>query len=105
MSCDLRLLSDNNNVVELPELKNKATGIVDTGATVTCSLYDPLGALVSGQSWPIAMAHVGAGKYRATLPPFSLKIGRTYRVVVHSVGSGGEVGHWDEDIIAERRSS
>ena len=49
MSCDLTLYVANSNVLELQGLTNSATGVADTGATVTVTLKDRAGANVTGQ--------------------------------------------------------
>lgn len=98
------LYLDNNNNVELRGLKNNATDEVDTGATVTVTLYDKDGAAVTGETWPRLMTHVENGLYRVTLAEtINISYKHTYTARVSCVGSGGEIGRWNCDVIAEIR--
>ncbi len=100
----LTLWIDNNNVIELQDLTNSVTEVVDTGATVTVTLQDSSGVEVAGQSWPAAMAHDTGGTYRVTLDDdLTLIEGRTYKAIVHAVGTGSEIGHWVCDVLARKR--
>lgn len=104
MSCDLTLYVANSNVLELQGLTNSATGVADTGATVTVTLKDRAGANVTGQSWPASLAHVSAGTYRATLEnDIGITAGIKYLAVINATGSGGEIGHWEADVVAQTR--
>ena len=104
MTVSLALYVDNNNVVELSGLTNSITDVVDTGAAVDVTIKDRLGVDVSGETWPVAMTHVAGGLYRATMKddlPLTAK--DVYTVVVHAVGSGGEIGHWECTMKAQVR--
>ena len=95
----------NNTVVELQSLTNSATNVVDTAATVTCTVKDRAGVAVSGHTWPVSMPHVSAGTYRAVLDSdLGIVKGRSYTVEVDAVGTGGEVGHWECVVVAGARS-
>jgi hypothetical protein len=103
MSCSLFYIG-NSNVIELQTLTNSATEVVDTGATVTVTMKDSAGEDVVGDTWPLAMTHVSAGLYRATMDDgLVLDHHDTYTAFVEAAGSGGEVGHWECDIRAENR--
>jgi hypothetical protein len=104
------LYIDNNNVIELQSLTNDATGVVDTGATVTVTIQDTSGDSVAGQVWPATLSLVSesplTGKYRATLDyDLVLLANRKYRAVVTAVGSGGEVGKWEVPAVARVRTT
>jgi len=90
------LYIDNNNVIELQDLTNSVTEVVDTGATVETTIKDSSGTAVTGQTWPAVMAHDATGTYRATLEAdIALIPNRQYTAIVDAVGSGGEIGHWE----------
>ena len=106
MTCNVALYVGNSNVVELQALTNSVTDVVDTGATVTCTIYDSSGTEVTGQSWPAAMAHDAAGTYRATLDDdIAIIADRAYTVHVDATGTGAEVGHWEVTITAQTRKT
>ena len=98
------LYLDNTNVVELRDLTNSVTGVVDEGATVSVTLLDPKGVEVAGETWPVAMPHTSAGLYRATL---SSNIVITplvyYTAEVTVLGSGSEVAEFNCKIAARTR--
>lgn len=91
----------NTMILELEELTNSVTGLADTGATVTATLYDSGGDEVATDSngWPVTLSHVSAGTYRATLPhDIGVTAGKIYYAYVDVIGTGGAVGHW-EDVV------
>ena len=103
------LYIDNNNVIELQNLTNDATGVVDAAATVTVTIQDTSGTEVAGQVWPATLSLVSesptTGKYRATLDyDLLLSANRKYVAVVDATGSGGEVGHWEVPVVARVRT-
>jgi len=94
----------NSTVLELQALTNAATDLVDTGATVTITLYDSAGVAVTGQAWPAPMSHVSAGTYRATLD-HDLALVENRQYVAHiDATSGGIVGHWELPVRAKVRT-
>jgi hypothetical protein len=100
----MNLYLDNSNVIELRSLTNSVTDAVDTGATVTVTVKDASGNEIAGQVWPAAMSHVSAGLYRATLEDdISITPDRRYTVLVEATGSGGEIGAWSCQVIAQTR--
>lgn len=46
-------------------LTDELSGLVISDATVTAQLEDLAGTTVSGQTWPLTLAHVSGGVYRA----------------------------------------
>jgi hypothetical protein len=104
MPCADLIYIDNSNVVELTELTNSATGTAITNATVTVSLYDSAGVLVTGQTFPAAMSHVSAGTYRATIED-DIVLVEHQRYVAHiDASSSGLVGHWELPVLAKVRN-
>jgi len=99
MSCYLTINLGSHNVVELRDLKNTVTGAIDTGATVSVTLKDSSGSVITG---PVSMTHDSAGLYRATLDhDISIVAGTTYTATVDAVGSGGEVRLWSVAVKAQ----
>jgi len=100
----MNLYLDNSNVVELRDLTNSVTGLADEGASVSLTITDQSGTAVTGETWPVSMAHVSNGLYRATLSEsLSIVSGRKYFAVVSATGSGGQVGKWTCPVVAEVR--
>lgn len=98
------LYIDNSNVIKLEGLKNSSTGNADTGATVTATITDSVGNAISGETWPVTLPHDADGDYLYTLPPsVVLTKNRSYKAVVGAIGSGGEIGKWNCNVIARER--
>lgn len=94
MSCAEILYKNCSNVIELADLTNDVTGVVDTTATVTVTLIDSGGNEVTGQTWPATMAHVAAGLYRATLEDdIDINDRQPYTAVIDITGTGGEIDY------------
>jgi len=104
MPCADLIYIDNSNVVELTELTNSTTGVAITNATVTVSLYDSAGAVVTGQTFPATMSHVSAGTYRATLEDDIALIENRQYLAHIDASSGGIVGHWELPVRAKVRT-
>jgi hypothetical protein len=103
MACANLLYIDNSNVVELTELTNSATGLAITTATVTVTLYDSAGVVVTGQTFPAAMSHVSAGTYRATLEDDIVLVENRQYVAHIDATYTGIVGHWELPVRAKVR--
>jgi len=100
------LLIGNSNVIELRELTNSVTELVDEGASVSVTLYDWADDEVEGEVWPVLMGHDTGGLYRATLAPtLELTPNLPYYGVVVAEGSGGEIGRWRVPMRARVRTS
>lgn len=98
------LFLDNSNVIKMPLLTNSATGLADTGASMSVTLLDSSGTEVAGETWPVSMAHAGAGEYRATLASaITIAVGEVYTAKVVATGSGGQTGRWNCRLRAEER--
>lgn len=94
----------NSNVIELQELTNSVTDVVDEAATVTVTLYDCSGTEVTGQSWPATMTHATGGTYRVTLDDgIAITVNNKYIAKVDATGVGGQVGHWEYSTLALTR--
>jgi hypothetical protein len=97
----------NDNLVEVPALKNELTGADINDATVTVSLADAAGNAVSGETWPKALTYVEGshGIYRATLP-YTLDLvpgGRYFATIVADAGAGLRA-EWDIECVARNRN-
>lgn len=81
----------NSDTVFKHTVKDDAGALV-TGATVSGTLKDAQGAAateISGQSWPLSLAHAGSGVYRGTLQDtLVLTAGTTYYMHVTSSFGG-----------------
>ena len=98
---------DNDNLVELDELINSATGAYINNATVTLTaIRDAAGVTVSGETFPKGMSYVASsnGKYQATVDKaLALVAGQFYTAVIDVVSSGLD-GHWELPLKAQVRT-
>lgn len=101
------IYKDNDNLVEVDELKNSATDAYINTATVTLTaIRDAAGAVVTGVSFPISMTYVATsnGKYQATVDKaIALIAGHTYTAIIDAV-SGGLDGHWELPLVCRVRT-
>ncbi len=96
----------NDNLVELENLKNHATGAYINDATVTMTLKDQSGSAVTGATG-LSMAYVTGsnGTYRATIPyTISCTSHRSYTVEVTADAGSGLLGFWEVPVLIETRS-
>jgi hypothetical protein len=98
------LFIDNSNVIKIPVLTVSDSGLPDLGASVSVTVMDSAGAEVSGETWPVSMAHAGAGEYKATLSDsLALTKNAVYTARVTATGSGGQKGRWNCKVVAQER--
>lgn len=98
-------LKGNSNVLEVQDLKNTVTDLVDTQATVQVTLYDRQGNTVGGQSWPATMVHVADGLYRVTLnSALAINYNNRYEAHIEAIGKDGEIGLWETPIMCLKRT-
>lgn len=70
-------------------LTDELTGTVITDATVTARLLDVAGAEVAGETWPLALAHISGGVYRAIASSaVAVVAGVAYTLEVMAVKAG-----------------
>lgn len=104
------IYKDNDNLVEVDELKNSATDAYINTATVNLTaIKDAAGANVTGSgiTFPIAMTYVASsnGKYQATVDKaLALVAGHAYTAVIDAVSSGID-GHWEIPLTCKIRTS
>lgn len=119
MTCTTRAnawLKDNTMVVQLgtlislgddtdAPLTDELTDTVITDATVTAQLEDAAGATVSGETWPITLAHVSGGVYRGGASyAVAVEVGVEYVVEIVADKSGNR-GTWRVPVTAYQRES
>lgn len=105
MTCDALLVA-NDNILEVKELTDPATGAFINNAIVTAILVDAAGAEVAGDTWPKTLAYVSAsnGTYRATLEQtLAITHGRTYTARITALGNGF-TGFWERPFKARKRT-
>lgn len=98
---------DNSHVVEVAGLVD-GDGNAQVDATVTLvSIADARShAVVTGLSFPVFLVHIGAGLYRAILPPTAAFVaGRLYSADITAVGSQGYHAEWAERLICKTRAA
>ena len=97
MSQSIDIFQGSDTVLEVANLKNRLTGLLVTGATVTASVFDAAGDAVSGAGNPITLAEVANfdGLYRGTLPDAAvLVIGDAGTIVYTASGGAGLQREW-----------
>lgn len=101
----IALYVSNDNLFEVVGLKDAADNSAITSGTITVTLVDSAGTQVTGETWPLAMSHVGAGLWRATLvDTLSLTAGNFYTAQVSANAGAGKLGYWEVVCRAENRS-
>lgn len=87
----------NDMLLELQELKDVVTDLAITDATVSVIVVDAAGDEVSGETWPLTMAHVGSpdGTYRATLQSVVAFINDDLYFAQITVVKAGLNGYWE----------
>lgn len=107
MTC-VALHVGNDNLIEVSDLKNVASGAYINNATVTVTLKDADSVNVNGQSWPVTLNYVTAsnGKYRATLvDTLALVVDDTYYATVIADAGDGLKATWaNVPVVAQQRT-
>jgi len=97
---------DNDLVVELLNLKDSVTGVLDSVATVTIeSIKNKAGSNITGPTFPVTLGAISGtdGGYRVIISETaSFKSGYTYTVDIKAV-SGSSNGRWKPTIDAKIR--
>lgn len=97
---------DNTGLVTLKGLVNKVGGeYVNSGVTVTMTLYDSAWNEVSGQAWPTTLAYVAGsdGTYQGKIQKAANRVrGQRYTVEV-VVTDGTDTGTFSKEIRSPRR--
>lgn len=94
------LVAQQGNRIALETLTDRATDAVVTNATVTHTLRDAGGSIVSGET-SRACPHDSGGTYRATIPETApLVVGRAY-VGTYTVDVAGAVSTFRVDYLAQ----
>lgn len=101
------IYKDNDNLVEVDELKNSATDAYINNATVTLTaIRDSAGNNVTGVSFPMSMTYVASsnGKYQATVDKaLALTAGYNYTAIIDAVSSTLD-GHWELPLVCRVRT-
>ena len=99
----------NTSRVRLSRLKNPEIGELSSDATVTFTLFDPDGVVVSGLENQV-MSLISAGNYAGTIPDTAditaAEPGsdpRIYKTVITASIAGVGVGKWTVERIAQIR--
>lgn len=96
----------NDAILEVADLRNKATGANLNAATVTATLADLNGTELQGQSWPLTLAYVSNSKgvYRATLS-YALQIAPRdrFNTTITVNAGGGLRARWVLECVAAER--
>ena len=87
----------NTNVLELRGLQIAVDETYVNNATVSVTVKDDCGVVVSGQTWPALMQYVESsdGDYRLTLAnSLQLKSGKRYFAEITATTGGSGTGFW-----------
>lgn len=100
------IFDQNDNLLEVIDLKNVVTDTFVNTATVTATLVDSEGVDVVGESWPITLAYVAAsdGLYQAILKDtLTLAPGDLYTAKIDADDGPNKVAHWEFPVRAKTR--
>lgn len=94
----------NTHMVQVLSLVD-SDGNAQTDATVQLvSITDASGNVVSGLTFPIPLAHVSSGNYRAVIPTGgAFSANKKYTARITAVGSQGYRADWSETLVAKTR--
>ena len=98
----------NDNLIEVDQLTNVATGAYLNSATVSCRVLDSSGAAVAGETWPITLGYVASsnGKYRGTLrDSVAFIAGRSYVAEITADAGADLKALWALPLKVEKRTS
>lgn len=101
------VLVENDNVVELFELRNPITGAFLNAATVDITITDSEGVEVTGETWPLTIPYVTGsnGIYRVILDKvLGFIAGQRYTAVINAAEAGLDA-KWTLDYLAKVRDS
>jgi hypothetical protein len=87
----------NTNILELRGLQIATDETYVNDATVSVTVKDDCGLVVSGQTWPALMQYVSAsnGDYRLTIAnTLQLKSGKQYFAEITATNGGSATGFW-----------
>lgn len=85
----------NDNLLELTGLKDEATGLFVTDATITAVMKTSADVEVAGQVWPLSMSYIDGtdGTYRGILDSeLEVAVNDRVNVEVTILASGGRKG-------------
>lgn len=100
------IFKGNDTVLELSDLTNETTGDNINNATVTVTITDAAGVVVTGDVFPKTMTYVTSsnGLYRVTLlDTLSLAAGTRYIAKISANAGDGKQGYWEKDLICKIR--
>ena len=101
MACNIKIHPDNSIKFSLSLRNPDASPKYVNDATVTATVTTLNDENVEGQSWPLALGYVSGsnGKYQETIAPVSgIEDGCKYKVKFDATGTGGLIGHWEQEI-------
>ena len=101
------IYKDNDNTLELYDLKNESTGVYVNSATVTVTLKDICGNIPTGQIFPTTMVYVPSsnGKYRCILQNTIVLKSHVIYVAYISVDGDGLQAQFTKRMIAKSRDT
>lgn len=101
------IYKDNDNVLQVDQLKNGVDGSFLNAATVTVTVTTTTGDNVLPDNWPVTMSYVAAsdGRYQAILEEDLVLTADTEYVAIIDADAGSDLrGHWEVPLIAEVRT-
>ena len=101
------IYKDNENLIELDELKNSANDTFVNDATVAVTIKNAAGTTVSGETFPKTMTYVASsdGKYQAALSDLMVLVpGQHYTAFITAI-SGALNASWEIPLRAATRTS
>jgi len=102
------LYISNDNLLSVTGLKNASSGSYMNNSTVTATLKDTAGDVVTGQTFPITLSYIADsdGNYQATLEnTLSITEGTTYNATITATSASGLYAEWEMQMTATKRTA
>lgn len=101
----LDLWIGNDNLLDIEELSDEATGELITSATVTVTITGPAGETVGNpQDWPITLAEDRPGRFVGTVRYDTPLQPGYYRAAFQVITNTGGIGAWTKRCRARVRA-
>lgn len=95
-----KILVGDSNVLELVRLRDTVSGSLLVGATVQATLKTTAGVNVTGMTWPVTLAEIEPGRYRAILSPSLVVVAGTQYTAHVTATKAGVSRTFDEPLLA-----
>lgn len=96
---------NNTMLAVLDDLTDNDGNLVTTATVTITTIVDKNGDEVTGETYPISLAHIASGRYEGVvLDTLAVTQGKTYRATYKAV-AGANIGEWEETLNARIRTA